>query len=193
MKFFTADQHFDAKNVMTKMGRQGGYVSSEEHDEVVLDQINTAVGKRDFLYINGDFAFRRAPYWRGRIRCKNIRFCIGNHDRPLDSQRAFGTVHQISVVKLDCGERAVNCHYPIAFWPASHHGTYHFYGHCHTQRETTLDALFPQRRSIDVGVDNAWRLLGAHRPFSESELMELLAGRTGHDPVEFYKELRGEV
>lgn len=187
MKFWTADLHFDHRNVTTKMGRDS-FESLDEHNESLLENINSIVGRRDTLFINGDFAFRRATYWRGRIHCKDVRLCIGNHDRVQDSIRAFGEVHHLTVVKLDCGAHAVNCHYPIAYWPSSHHGAYHFYGHCHAQREVTLDTTFPARRSMDVGVDSAWAHLGEYRPFRECELIELLADRAGHDPVEFYKK-----
>jgi calcineurin-like phosphoesterase family protein len=193
MQHFTADTHFDHEKIIDKMARAGGYATLEEHNETLLEEINSRVDKRDQLRINGDFAFKRPQYWRGRIRCKNITFCIGNHDKPLASKSAFGTVHQHCIVRLDCGERAFLCHYPTAYWPSSHHGIYHFYGHCHDQRESTLDALFPDRRSMDVGVDVAYRLFGKHRPFTEPELMELLKDRKGHDQVEFYRELRGEV
>lgn len=189
MKWWTSDNHFDHDNIVVKMGRLG-FDTIEEHNETILEWINSCVEKRDFLFINGDFAFKRAMYWRGRIRCKNIVFCLGNHDRPAESLKAFGTIHLIKCAKLDCGEQVVNSHYPIAYWPASHHGAYHFYGHCHQQREATLDGIWPERRSIDVGVDNAKLLLGEHRPFSENELMDLLRGRAGHDQKSFYEELR---
>lgn len=188
--WFTADTHFDHQTIGEKMLRSGNYANVSEHNETLLENLNSCVSRGDRLFILGDFAFKRAMYWRGRIRCKHIEFVIGNHDRPAESKRAFGTVWQIRVTKLQCGEKAVLCHYPICYWPSSHHGAYHFYGHCHQQREITLDGVFPDRRSMDVGVDHAYRLFGRHRPFSEPELMELLADRKGHDPKSFYEGLK---
>jgi hypothetical protein len=51
---------------------------------------------------------------------------------------------------------------------------------------------FPDIRAIDLGVDSAKRILGKWTLFSEEEIYEILIKRKGHDPVEFYKELRGE-
>lgn len=56
------------------------------------------------------------------------------------------------------------------------------------QREFTLNALFPGRRSMDVGIDQAIRILGRPAPFSEAEIMELLGEKPGHDPVEYYAD-----
>lgn len=189
MIHFTADTHFEHENLIGKMGRVG-FDSIEQHDQTVLANINAVVAKGDVLYILGDFAWKNQSKWRQRINCKRIYFVVGNHDKHDATKKAFGELHQIKVAKLSSGERAVCCHYPMAFWPSSHHGAYHFYGHMHAQREETLDAMFPDRRSIDVGVDNARRLLGCHRPFSEQELMAILAGRPGHDPVSYYEGLR---
>jgi calcineurin-like phosphoesterase family protein len=79
-------------------------------------------------------------------------------------------------------------HYPHAYWPSSHHGSFHFYGHCHTQREETLDQVFPGRRSIDVGVDNAALLFNDYIPLSERCLIDYLIQQPGHDPVSFYEK-----
>ena len=49
-------------------------------------------------------------------------------------------------------------------------------------REATLDAAFPGRRSIDVGVDNAKKLHGDYMPFDEEWLHEwLFASRGSHE------------
>lgn len=188
MQWFTSDTHFGHENLLTKMGRVG-FSSVSEHDERLLESINRCVGKGDSLHILGDFAFSKAQKYRGLIRCKQTFLVIGNHDRPLDSVRAFGQVWHIKDVKTEYG-RICCCHYPMAFWPASHHGAMHLYGHCHDQREATMDRWMPTRRSMDVGVDVAYRLLGEHRPFSLEEIVGLIGGREGHDQVSFYDTLR---
>ena len=187
MKWFTADNHFDHAKIIGKMGRDGGYATVDDHNRALIDNLNSYVERTDFLYILGDFAFQRAPYWRSQIRCKNIVFVKGNHDRTLGSLRAFGTVREQVVLKMGA-DKAYLSHYPHAYWPSSHYGSFHFYGHCHRQREGTLDSLFPGRRSIDVGVDNAWHYFRCHRPFSEMELREILQDRPGHDLKEFYDQ-----
>jgi len=53
--------------------------------------------------------------------------------------------------------------------------------------EAHLDAVIPNRRSLDVGVDNAYRLLGEWRPFAIDEIITLLKA---DEPVtdELYKQ-----
>lgn len=187
MKFFTADCHF-GERPNNKLWRDE-FSSREEHNEAILDGINSKVCRNDYLYILGDFAWDKPGKYRQQIRCKNITFIIGNHDRYQKSLNVFGTVHQLKVVKF-AGTKAVLCHYPFAFWDGSHKGWFHFYGHCHMQREETLDTIWPKRRSMDVGVDNAKHYLGHYEPFSEEEILGLIGGEPGHDQVDFYKRLR---
>jgi hypothetical protein len=69
-------------------------------------------------------------------------------------------------------------------WDGSHNGVYHFYGHAHSKSEYVLDQMMPDRRSLDIGVDNAYQLMGEFRPFREGEIMSYLAKRMGHDRVQ---------
>jgi hypothetical protein len=43
---------------------------------------------------------------------------------------------------------------------------------------------------MDCGVDNALKLLGEIRPFSEDEIIDILGSRPGHDDVAWYEEQR---
>ncbi len=61
----------------------------------------------------------------------------------------------------------------------SHHGAIHLYGHSHSSAEEGLDKKFPGRRSMDVGIDNAYRLLGEYRPFSWDEIKHRLLSKQG--------------
>jgi calcineurin-like phosphoesterase family protein len=159
----------------------------KEHDDIVMDQLNSTVGRNDRLYILGDFCFSNPARYRQKIRCKHIEFIIGNHDKPGLTEKSFGRVWHIRCTKFSNGEKVVLCHYPMAYWPASHYNAYHLYGHMHGRREYDLTNYFPSRRSMDVGVDEAYRLLGAYRPFSEDEILTHLYPRAGHDPVSFYR------
>lgn len=188
MIWFTADTHLGGQQ---KFWRGNGW-TVEEHDEIVIDNINRCAQRDDQLYILGDFAWDKAEKWKQLIQCKHVRFVIGNHDRYEESKRAFGEIHNLLDIRLPGAvdgtyEHAVLCHYPMAFWNGSHRGWYHFYGHTHRQREWTLDSLFPERKSMDVGIDNVNRLFGEYRPISWWEIQEYLRGRNGHDDVEFYR------
>lgn len=174
------------------MGRALG---PDHHDLILLEYINSQVQKSDFLYIVGDFAWRGAGDIRRQIRCRNVFLILGNHDRLTKSEASmFSQVVEAKEIKLGpSGKHQEPCrcylsHYPAAYWPASHYGACHCYGHLHDQREETLDSLFPGRRSMDVGIDTALRVLGEPRPFREDEILDILLARPGHDPVSWYRE-----
>ena len=155
--YYTSDQHFDHEGVLGMNNRP--FKTVEEMNDALVTATNAKVGRSDSLYILGDFAWKRPQFHRRRITCKNIVFIIGNHDKHLASKNTFGTCHDIKVAKFSTGDKVILCHYPMAYWPSSHRDAYHLYGHMHTQREETLDTLFPDRRSMDIGVPNAFALL----------------------------------
>jgi calcineurin-like phosphoesterase family protein len=70
-------------------------------------------------------------------------------------------------------------HYAHAVWEKSHRGAWHLYGHSHSNAEEWLNRVMPERRSVDVGVDNAFKILGDYRPFSFIELQKLFANKKG--------------
>jgi len=65
------------------------------------------------------------------------------------------------------------------------------YGHIHdnAEKEAILDKAFPGRRSMDIGVDAAKRLLGEYRPFAESEVLSFIGARLGHE--ELWRDIPG--
>lgn len=181
--YFTADTHFQHFRIIELMNRP--FQTIEEHDAQLVHFINDTVQERDRLYILGDFAMKDPEGSRALIRCKNIIFLWGNHD-PNKLKRVYPEVNDVLEHKFE-DQKIFMSHYPHAYWPSSHHGSMHLYGHCHGMREATLNQLFPARRSMDCGVDEAKRLLGAYRPFSLKEIQELILQRSGHDLVEWYR------
>lgn len=186
--WYTADLHLGHNN----LARMRGYNDTYAHDAMIIDNINRYVQPKDRLFIVGDFAWKRPQSYRPRIACKQIVFIRGNHDTHQDCLRAFGTVHDIFVQRKfgANNEPLIMCHYPMAYWDRSHYGSYHVYGHMHSNREATLEAMMPNRRALDVGVDNAKRLLGEYRPFAKADILALLDGRRGHDDIAYYQSLR---
>jgi hypothetical protein len=53
------------------------------------------------------------------------------------------------------------------------------YGHAHGSAEEWMDFYMPGRLSMDVGVDNAYRVLGEYRPFSFPEISSIMKSRRG--------------
>lgn len=203
MKYFTADTHLGDIALCAGMMRldtsrdpaHAMITESDHHDRMILDNINRTVGREDTLFILGDFCNKDPQGYRKRIECRNILIVLGNHDKPNVMASAFGECKyqrncSIQNPLRDQKMRLHLSHYPTAFWNGSHRGAGHLYGHVHGQREAYLDDLEPQRRALDVGVDNAYAVLGEYRPFTEYEVFEYMSRRQGHDDVRFYHDFR---
>lgn len=190
MKYFTADCHFGHAAILGMTGRDS-FSSIEDWDKHLLDVINSSVGKKDTLFVLGDFTCGADPAkYRNKFKCKNIWFIVGNHDKSLKRlQEVFGSrnVRHVMETKV-CGIPTWLSHYAHAYWPKSHRGSYHLYGHTHFARESTLHAALPGRKSMDVGVDSAIQHLGMYAPFSEEYIHEYLKIAPGHDLPSFYYE-----
>jgi len=197
VRYFTADTHFEHPGVIKMMARvdpQSALMrSSEQHDALLIDNINSLVGRDDELIIIGDFAGDNPGKYRSKIHCKHVRLIMGNHDRPKKSMNVFGECPTMAWTKCYSENKKDHLklhlsHYPMAYWDGSHRGEGHLYGHVHGQRESYLDEIEPQRKAMDVGVDNAFALLGSYRPFSEAEVFSYMARRSGHDDVRYYHD-----
>lgn len=184
MIWLTADIHFGCTKLVEHSRTE--FENVEHHDRYMLAILNQYVKRNDTLVIIGDFCREKPGRYRPQINCRNIFFILGNHDKESKIKTVFGgNVWQQRMVKLSNGEKVWCSHYPAAFWDRSHYGTYHAYGHIHNNQrlERMMDIGLPGRRSMDVGVDSAQRLLGAYRPFSEVELLYMLKNKSGHDII----------
>lgn len=201
-KFFVGDPHLGHNGIIRMMARineQGDLFSCiEEHDDYMIGQINWTVGMHDELYILGDFAWEKPGKYRQRIHCKHVRLILGNHDKRSQCGNVFGDIKDLMTVKVRSGNandvlKVVLSHYPFAFWDGSHKGWGNLYGHIHGQREEFLERLFPQRRALDVGIDNIYDLYGSYRPISEHEVFDYMARRDGHDDLDYYMKYQSEL
>lgn len=187
--WFTSDWHFNHEKVRAFSKRD--FPSMAEHDQRLIDQINACVAEHDTLWCLGDVSWHSIEWQVRQIRCKHRFLIWGNHDRH-NFGKHFQLAEDVAETKINNGKeehKVFLSHYPHAFWPSSHKGSFHLYGHMHQQREAWLDEKMPGRRSLDVGVDNAYKLLGAYRPFKDSEIIDILGCRPGHDDRAFYDEL----
>ena len=165
-------------------------------DDALIDAINETVGPRDTLYHLGDFAFAKSASrtvetfeaYRSRIACRDLHIVWGNHDPPAAKRSGplaelFTSAAELKEVKV-AKQHITLCHYAMMVWNRSHHGSWQLYGHTHSMLEPWQDDTMPGRLSLDVGVDNADRLLGSYRPFAFEEIRELFADRSGFSPTE---------
>lgn len=153
-------------------------------DDHIISKINESVGRDDILWHLGDFCYwkrtnilQTAISYRNRINCRNVFLVFGNHDFP-EIMGAFDASYPYREIKVQ-SKHIVLSHYAHCFWNRSHYGSWMLYGHAHGSAENWLDKNMPGRLSMDVGVDNAYRILGEYRPFSFREVASIMEGRTG--------------
>lgn len=183
MKWFSSDFHLGHHNIAgpSVSNWSGGYRDFEsvhEMNKTIIQTINKYVAEDDELYFLGDFCFgghKKTPYYRYQINCLNIYVCRGNHDKHIDKySQCFVDIQDRMIVPYRDGITFLCDHYAHRVWEGSHKGTLHLFGHSH-------GSLPDYGRSMDVGIDVAYRLTGEYRPFSAEELVKRLQSR----PIEF--------
>lgn len=165
------------------------------HDDGIIANINATVPVDAILAIVGDFCWgpdddvrfhEVAKRYREAIKCKHVHLIFGNHDRRCMADLFTWVNEKVTVVvrghntqQWRRADHIVLDHEAKWFWDGRHKGSRHYYGHTHARGEEELDRLAPGRFSMDVGIDNARRILGQYRPFKDSELEAIMTKRTG--------------
>lgn len=162
--------------------------ATELMDSSIIASINKYVAVDDELWILGDFAMPTRSYfgedyiklctqYREQINCKNVNIIWGNHDKRV-IKHLFTSYHDILDTKIN-NQYVTFCHYAMAVWNHSHRSSIHCYGHSHGTYEEKLDLAMPGRKSMDVGIDNAYRLFKEYRPFNFKEVQKRLTSALG--------------
>ena len=146
MIYFTADQHFGHTNIIRYCNRP--FRDKNHMDEMLIKNWNDVVLPNDTVYVLGDFTLGSdAQRYIDRLM-GNKKFLAGSHDKNW-----FGKADNIDylpplyTLKVQ-GVKIILCHYAMRKWDASHHGSYHLYGHSHGM------ITDPIPNSMDVGVDS---------------------------------------
>ena len=176
MIWFSADLHFGHAGILKHQPERASlFADTVAMDAAIIAGINLCAQPNDELWILGDFAWKASRYghYRQRIKCQKVHVVMGNHDssslRANVSSLNDTVYRKFGLTKHPSGKFHLS-HYPIASWRGREHGAIHLYGHSHGSMETTLNAMWPERRAMDVGIDCAYRVLGQWRPFSLTEI-----------------------
>lgn len=141
MKFYIADTHFSHGGIINFDNRP--FRSAEEMDKKMIDNWNGAVGRKDEVYILGDFCWRTQSYWETLLEQLNGRkhLITGNHDLdkfPAKIKSMFESVSSYRKV-IDGHNKVILSHYPIIFYEENFFSNvYMLHGHVHNGREAEL-------------------------------------------------------
>lgn len=158
--FVTSDTHFNHKNIVRGISNwpEGhntrDFNTLEQHDSVIVNNINNVVGQDDILYHLGDWSFNgeeNIKQFRNRIICKNIHLILGNHDHhirkhPENYLGYFTSIQEVKYLTIN-KQLFFLSHFPYKIWDKMQDGCIHLYGHCHGSLND------PGDRSMDVGID----------------------------------------
>lgn len=174
--WFSSDFHFGHKNIagpMVSAWKSGyrNFESVEGMNSVLTKTINKYVKEGDILYFLGDFCFgghTTTPTYRHSLICKNIHVCRGNHDPHIHKYAdLFSSIQDTLQIKDNNGHVIFLSHYAHRVWEGSHKGYIHLYGHSH-------GSIPDYGKSMDVGVDVAYKLFDEYRPFSLEEILQIM-------------------
>lgn len=173
--FFTADLHFgDVRLIQDRWRPQRRHDSADEMDNFIISRWNRTVPKDATVYLLGDVSFHDDEKTAAIIDKLNgsIVLVRGNYDATFDDSfyDSIGVEVYPSVADIrPRGQWISMCHYPIAIWNHMSEGGWMLHGHTHGKYDR------PHKRILDVGWDNAYRMLGEYRPFSFNDIQEILS------------------
>ena len=156
-------------------------------NESLIESINKYVKEDDILYHLGDWSFggiHNIKLFRDSIICQNIHLILGNHDEHIVDKEvkfhdsSFNPIELFSsvqdVLHLEIGKTKIFLsHYSHRVWNGSHKGVIHLYGHSH-------GSIPDFGRSMDVGVDVAYKMFGEYRPFNIGDITRIMEKREVH-------------
>jgi calcineurin-like phosphoesterase family protein len=153
--FFTSDHHFYHENVIKYSKRP--FENATEMNEAMINNINAVVGENDTLYILGDFVFakdaKQVIYIRSRIKCKNVHWIKGNHDKYAFNdlvKQHFTSIRDYLEIEVQ-GQKIVLSHFPHLVWNRAHKGAWMLHGHSHGS--LIYPNTLKNKRIADIGVD----------------------------------------
>lgn len=172
---------FDTENPKWRIGDKSLKMMNDE----LINQTNKIVPANATLYHLGDYCggtdyVKNCIECRERINCREMVIIWGNHDKHKNKiSHLFSRSYSVYELEISKKIHFTFNHYAHLTWNHSHYGSINLYGHSHGQIEDWADHIMPDRRSMDVGVDNAARIVGAYRPFSLAEIVERFKDRKG--------------
>lgn len=205
--YLTSDTHFNHSNIVagtsnwSNKARCRPFETLEEHDDLLVDNINQLVKENDILYHLGDFSFNgfeNILKFRNRLKCKEIHLIYGNHDHHLVNnkngcQGYFSSTQHYKEIRVN-NIKIVLCHYALRVWNESHKGSIMLYGHSHGSLDEFTpeitnptwigdDYFIKNYKTMDVGVDTH-----DYYPYHIDEILDIMKNREVSLNVDHHNE-----
>lgn len=188
----TSDLHLNHNKEFLYVKR--GFNNIEEHNETILNNINTLVKPDDILFSLGDFCLTtpedKFEQLISKINCKNIYLIWGNHPNPIkkiyyrEIEKQYGPDIDVYPYRyknivfvghhLECiiqGKYVVLNHFPIEVWENMKDGAYMLCGHSHYSLERT------RKESTDgLTLDCGWE--GHNSIYNFNEIVAIMKNKT---------------
>jgi len=190
--FVTSDTHFG--HAQKFIYEKRGFTSVKEHDNVIIENINSLVKEDDVLFHLGDFClnttYDRFEEIIDSIKCKTIYCLWGNHNSRIrqayqrEIEKQYGPDIDVYPYRyknivfvghhLECiiqGKYVVLNHFPIEVWENMKDGAYMLCGHSHYSLERT------RKESTDgLTLDCGWE--GHNSIYNFNEIVAIMKNKT---------------
>lgn len=163
---FTADEHYNHKNIMLPTFCNRPFTSVEEMTEQMIHRHNLVATKNSTTFHLGDMFWKNTSIAQAKSILSRLKgaHCIvwGNHDEVAKNPeiaKLFQWTTERKVIVIE-KQKVILDHYAGRVWDNSFLKSWQLYGHSHGQLPED-----PTLRSFDVGVD-CW----AYAPVSWEEV-----------------------
>lgn len=189
MIWFTADHHFGHADVIAWHRRP--FDDTRSMDRAMIDDWNRVVDRNDLVYHLGDVTTLGGGPAKAYFAMLNGRIKVLSYPWHRDGKWIADAknipnitlVSPLVVLNFDGHASITLCHYPMETWHHKFYGSWMLHGHDHGESEPMRDV----HPIMDVGVDNAYKVTGAYRPFSFKEIAPMMHQRQG---INVYKRAK---
>lgn len=180
--WFSGDTHINHSAVI-KFGRK--FDDVEQMNKHIIDEINKKCGENDLLVLCGDTMMGEKDYlgFVNSLVCENIILLIGNHcsRSKLFAAQIDSSNNKIIYVgdylELNIEKQIICCsHYPMFNWNFQEEGSINIHGHLHADENEVVKEIH-KYKSMDVGIDNYYKLFGEYSVFSYEQVLDLMGDK----------------
>lgn len=178
--FFSSDLHLNHESIIS-FGRD--FENVEQMNSSIIKEINERVRENSLLVLLGDTMMGEKDYgeFLRNIRCKYVIILYGNHCNIGKLQKVYEESDKLLYVghylELSIDRQWICCsHYPAFNWNYQAEASYYLHGHLHADKGEIV-RMIHEYKSMDVGIDNYYKLFNKYSIFSFLEICELMKGK----------------